>query len=197
MNASDDEKIIRFPGSPQDVGALCFRIDLVLMPEPVWRRILVPGFYSFWDLHVAIQDAMGWRDRHLHQFTLDDPRNGDRIRFGIPDQSGFHGAHELLAGWEFPVLQYFAKDAPPALYTYDFGDDWQHEVVLEDVLAPYDTARLPLCLAGEGRCPDEDCGGAPVWTEILPTRDDDYVFSPDSVAFDNPRERWHRAFGHE
>ena len=38
----------------------------------VWRRIQVPEKYSFWDLHVAIQDAMGWLDYHLHEFRLLD-----------------------------------------------------------------------------------------------------------------------------
>jgi len=42
--------------------------------EPlVWRRIQVPEDYSFWDLHVAIQDAMGWLDYHLHEFEVVDP----------------------------------------------------------------------------------------------------------------------------
>lgn len=197
MQAGDNPNIIRFPGSPQDVGALQIRVELVLMPTPVWRRLLVPGSYTFWDLHVAIQDAMGWRDKHLHQFALDDPRSGERVRLGIPDESGFHGSNQVMAGWDFPVTAYLAHDAPPALYTYDFGDDWQHEVALEQVLRPYDTAELPICLAGEGICPPEDCGGVPAWSELAGSLEAVEPFAPDDVVFDSPRERWHRAFGHD
>ena len=42
----------------------------------VWRRVQVPESYSFWDLHVAIQDAMGWKDYHLHEFTVVDSKTG-------------------------------------------------------------------------------------------------------------------------
>ena len=195
MDQVPDRNIIRFPGADRASGALQIRVELVLMPTPVWRRLLVPGEYTFWDLHVALQDALGWRDKHLHQFTLDDPRTGERLRLGIPDESGFHGVNQVMAGWEFPLLDYLTRDAPPALYTYDFGDDWQHEVVLEDTLSPYDPASLPRCLAGEGICPPEDCGGVVGWTEVAATLEPVERFDPASVVFDNPRERWHRAFG--
>jgi len=195
MYAEDNPNIIRFPGSPQEIGALQIRVELVLVTAPVWRRLLVPGNYTFWDLHVAIQDAMGWRDKHLHQFAVDDPHGGERVRMGIPDESGFHGMNEVLAGWEYPLLAFLVKDAPPCLYTYDFGDDWQHEVVLEKILRPYDTATLPRCLEGEGACPPEDCGGVPAWTELAGTLDQVEDFDPQMIVFDSPRERWHRSFG--
>ena len=127
MNDSEPNNIIKFPGSGGKPGILQLKVELLLMPLPVWRRILVPGFYSFWDLHVAIQDAMGWEDRHLHQFTLDDPATGERVRLGIPDDSGFYGVSEVLPGWEHRVSRLMNPGALPALYTYDFGDEWQHE----------------------------------------------------------------------
>jgi len=45
------------------------------------------------------------------------------------------------------------------LYTYDFGDGWEHDIVLEKVLPPDPVVGLS-CLAGKGACPPEDCGGA-------------------------------------
>jgi hypothetical protein len=66
-------------------GIYRFKIVLAEVEPPVWRRIEVPGSYSFWDLHVAIQDAMGWSDSHLHEFSLADPRTGRPKRIGIPD----------------------------------------------------------------------------------------------------------------
>ena len=50
-----------------------FKITLKSSKPPIWRRIQVPENYSFWQLHVALQDAMGWEDYHLHQFDMTDP----------------------------------------------------------------------------------------------------------------------------
>jgi hypothetical protein len=126
----NNSNIIKFPGADGMPGILQLRVELLLMPLPVWRRFLVPGHYSFWDLHVAIQDALGWEDRHLHQFTLDDPDTAERVRLGIPDDSGFYGVSEVLPGWEHRVTRFMKPGALPALYTYDFGDEWQHEILL-------------------------------------------------------------------
>ena len=54
-----------------------FHIKLEGIAPPVWRRIRVPSNYTFWDLHVAIQDAMGWLDYHLHLFQVRNPETGD------------------------------------------------------------------------------------------------------------------------
>jgi len=190
----DDARIIEFPGRPGDPPALQFRVDLLLMPIPVWRRIVLPGRCSFWDLHVALQDAMGWEDRHLHMFTLDDPGRGEHLRFGIPDDNAFHGRADVMAGWEYPVMRFCRPGGPPFLYTYDFGSDWQHEVTLENVVPGWSLAGLPACTEGEGPCPAEDSGGSTMQT---PGPNPGAVFDPSAVIFENPRERWHRAFGHD
>jgi hypothetical protein len=207
------DNIILFPGSsPQHL--LVFRVELILVPVPVWRRIAVPSRYSFWDLHVALQDALGWEDRHLHLFTTDHPDTGERAYFGIPDTSEFHGAREIQPGWRAPVSEWFRPDQPPALYTYDFGDDWQHEVGLESWIDPDPGVRYPLCLAGEGACPPEDSGGPHLYAQLVAgLKSDDAAerqrsgdllgadfdpaaFAPAAVRFDDPRQRWERAFGH-
>ena len=189
----DNSNIIKFPSSGAEPGILQLRVELLLMPLPVWRRILVPGHYSFWDLHVAIQDAMGWEDRHLHQFTLDDPSTAQRVRLGIPDDSGFYGVSEVLPGWEHLVTRFMKPGALPALYTYDFGDEWQHEILLEATLSANQDQVLPSCLAGDGRCPPEDSGGPNGCPESLESGLSE-KFDPDEVTFDDPRERWARAF---
>ncbi len=193
---TDNNNIIPFPGSGEMSGILQLRVEILLMPLPVWRRFQVPGDYSFWDLHVAIQDVVGWEDKHLHQFTLDDPGTSQRVRLGIPDDSGFYGMDEVLPGWEHRVTRFMKPDSLPTLYTYDFGDEWQHEILLEAIL-PLDKALvLPRCLEGEGRCPAEDCGGPAGCADILESglsQD----FDPAKIIFDNPRVRWERAFRNE
>jgi len=192
----DRPNIIEFPGRPGDPPALQFRVELLLVPDPVWRRILMPGRCSFWDLHVAIQDAMGWQDRHLHLFTLDDPDDGEALRLGIPDDNSFHGLDDVLAGWEYVVRRMCSPGGASFLYTYDFASDWQHEVTLEGEVPGWSTSALPACTEGEGLCPPEDCGGPAGMVDRPPSPAGD-PFDPVAVVFDNPRERWHRAFGHD
>ena len=176
----------------------------------VWRRIQVPESYSFWDLHVAIQDAMGWKDCHLHEFTLLDSKTERMTRIGIPDDE-FSGHRPCSAGWEVPIAEYLEHWPGPVRYLYDFGDSWQHSLELEDI-GPSDGGPYPRCLAGAGACPPEDVGGTPGYLEFLavigdprhPEHDamlewvgdsfDPEAFSPDLIHFEDPRARWQIAF---
>lgn len=189
-----------------------FKVVLIGVDPPVWRRIQVPASYTFWDLHVAIQDAMGWWDYHLHEFEILNPATGDRDRIGIPSDE-YSPELQWLAGWEIPISAYFSPQNPDALYTYDFGDDWHHSVTLEDVLPRDPDVEYPCCLAGERACPPEDCGGVYGYADFLeairnPRHEEhdrmlEWVgfsfdadhFDPEEVAFDDPDQRWRIAFG--
>jgi hypothetical protein len=70
----------------QSVLVFQYKIHLDEITPTIWRRIQVPGIYSFWDLHVAIQDAMGWQDYHLHEFELLSLDTQSLVRIGIPDE---------------------------------------------------------------------------------------------------------------
>ncbi len=192
-----------------------FKVTLEGVVPVVWRQIQVPESYSFWDLHVAIQDSMGWQDYHLHLFQLVNPTTGQTESIGIPDDEGFEDDPGTLRGWEFAIAHYFTQPGTSARYEYDFGDDWQHEVVFEDILPRVPGTRYPRCLAGAQACPPEDCGGVHGYEEYLKAirdpsheehetmlewRGGDYypnAFSPEAVHFDDPQERWRRAFGDE
>ena len=190
-----EDNIINFPGVPHPGIALRLRAELVLMPEPVWREFIVPANFTFWDLHVALQDVMGWLDCHLHQFSLDDVATGESLRFGIPDNNGFHGSDGILIGWDHLIGNFLRPDMPPFLYSYDFGDGWQHEIQVMELLRNQDLVSLPLCTDGIGRCPEEDCGGPPGWADRFPALNGGPPFDPEAVIFDDPRERWRRSFG--
>ena len=200
--------------APRGRHALQFLVVLTKTTPLVWRRIQVPENYSFWDLHVAIQDAMGWRDYHLHEFRVIHPQGGKRERLGIPDRD-FPDERPCTPDWEVSIAEYFSWDsiseAPSALYVYDFGDDWHHLVTLEDVL-PGGSARYPRCVAGARACPPEDCGGVHGFAEFLEAvadprhpeharlvewsggAYDPSAFKPARIVFDNPQQRWKKAF---
>ena len=117
-----------------------FKITLKGVKPPIWRRIQVPEPYTFWDLHVAIQDAMGWEDYHLHEFELVDPSTGMKMEIGIPDE-------EILPGWKQKIVKWFSMENQVAKYTYDFGDNWEHAVKLEKILPRDDNINYPICIA--------------------------------------------------
>lgn len=185
-----------------------FRIQLREVKPPIWRRIQVPETYTFWDLHVAIQDAMGWFDCHLHVFQIPDPVSNRRVEFGIPDDDLHGDDRRELPGWEYQIADYFSPTNPVAAYTYDFGDNWRHTVTLEEVLPKVKRGRYPRCLDGARACPHEDCGGPPGYDRLLrilkkPSHEDyedmrawvgegfdPDAFNPARVSFQDPDARW-------
>ena len=187
-----------------------FKITLMGTKPPIWRRIQVPKTYTFWDLHVAIQDAMGWLDYHLHEFEIPHPSTDLTVNIGIPDDEF---GREVIPGWETKIADYFSRENQSAVYTYDFGDDWRHKIELEKILPTEKGVKYPLCIKGRRACPPEDCGG--VWgygdfLEIIkdPNHEehqemlewaggefDPEHFDAKEVRFDDPDERRKIAFG--
>ena len=52
-------------------------------------------------------------------------------------------------------------------YEYDFGDSWEHLILVEGLLLLEEPAKLPACIGGQRACPPEDCGGAGGYQEML------------------------------
>ena len=96
-----------------------FKIMLKNTKPPIWRRIQVPETYSFWDLHVAITDAMGWLDYHLHQFEMINPKKGENVTIGIPSEDDIGYDWEILPGWRQRISDYFSLKNKVADYVYD------------------------------------------------------------------------------
>ena len=189
-----------------------FKVSLKEIEPTIWRRMEVQASYSFWDLHVAIQDAMGWLDYHLHVFRVPDPETGEIDEIGIPDEEPFEDDLVSLPGWEIPLAEYFLKPGDRADYEYDFGDGWEHEIVLEKIQSRVPKTKYPRCLDGARACPPEDCGGIGGYESMLeiifdPSHEEHEStmtwlggsfnpesFDPKKVKFDNPRKRWNIAF---
>lgn len=173
---------------------------------------MVPETYNFWDLHVAIQDAMGWLDYHLHCFRIRRKHSSSVTTIGIPfEEELYDGGKPTLAGWEIPIADYFDDVGTTADYDYDFGDGWQHDVLLEGILLKEKGQKYPQCIAGAQACPPEDCGGVPGYHQLLEVlsdpNDDEYdemvawlgekydpqEFMPEKIKFDNPKKRLKKA----
>ena len=109
----------------------------------------MPSSCSFWDLHVAIQDAMGWLDYHLHASRVQDPNTGEVVEIGIPYEELFEDSVQALPGWETPVLSYLNDPGQCADYEYDFGDSWNHQIILKEIVPREKGVRYPLCVGGD------------------------------------------------
>ena len=189
-----------------------FKITLLEIKPLIWRRIHVLETYSFWDLHVAIQDAMGWQDYHLHEFTILNPTTNTNVIIGVPYEDDDFYEREVIPGWAHYIRGFFSLKNPKAKYEYDFGDGWEHDIVLEAILPKDPQIKYPQCLGGARSCPPEDCGGSRGYAELLKIlkkpRHPEYEgtktwvgdrFHPENfdaarVRFENPNKRWKVAF---
>jgi hypothetical protein len=209
------DRVKRTRGTREDAGSgstLTLRIVLDDLAPPIWRRIQVPSTFNFWELHVAIQDAMGWRDTHLHEFRASEPHTGRPLVIGIPDEEQ-RDECPTEPGWTVPVAPILTPGAS-IRYLYDFGDDWHHTITCEARVPREPGARYPRCLDGARACPPEDVGGPPGYTDFLhavlvPTHEDhatmlEWVggrwdaeqFDARAVRFTNAKTRLRRLLSH-
>ncbi len=139
-----------------------FKIVIEGIYPEIWRVIQVPENYSFWDLHVAIQNVFGWKDIHLHSFETDNPKTGKREFLGIPEEmyDGICDDFSTLPGWDLQISDYFSEKRRSMLYIYDYGDSWRHQIQYEKILFASPKQKYPICLEGRYQGPPEDCGGA-------------------------------------
>lgn len=135
---------------------LTIRLDGI--EAEIWRRFVVPGDITLDRLHDVIQIVMGWQDYHPHTFTI------GKKRYTENPESKEDGAREDL----YRLVDLIKQKGRTFGYEYDFGDDWQHTITIEDSRFFKAAMQAPLvCLAGERACPPEDVGGVWGYDEFL------------------------------
>jgi hypothetical protein len=148
-------------------------------------------------LHDVLQAAMGWDDSHLHHFRI------GQKRFGKPDPND--RLMDLPAVGNERTMHLFTvlgKVGAKAVYTYDFGDSWEHAIAVEKVLPPGPGVPYPICVGGKLQGPPEDCGGIPGYYNLLeairdPAHDEheemlDWIggdFDPEAFSVDDVNQR--------
>ena len=137
------------------------KVTLLDASPPIWRRLLVPSELTLAQLHDVLQVAMGWQDGHLHEFSA-----GGR-RFGRSDPEDQFMAEDVEDERRVRVFSLFGRTGAKAVYTYDFGDTWEHSIVLEKRLPAAPNMIYPICTDGQLACPPEDCGGIPGFYDLL------------------------------
>ncbi|MFH0794638.1 MAG: plasmid pRiA4b ORF-3 family protein [bacterium] len=147
--------------SSNDVYQL--KLTLKYIKPPIWRRLQVRGDTNLGDLHYIIQSAMGWDNSHLHEFKFGKESYADP-EFELDGPFGGRGVKDENR----TILNAVARrKGAKFLYEYDFGDGWEHEILVEKILAPEAGVRYPRCVKGARACPPEDCGGPWGYPNIL------------------------------
>jgi hypothetical protein len=148
------------PDPPPPATVVRLHVSLQGLSPAIWRRLVVPETITLPELHRALQLAMGWEDRHLHEFLF------GAARFGMPDEDGLNEGLKDEAGVRLgDAIR--AAGGDRFTYVYDFGDDWTHDVVVEAVEPNKEGVRGVVCVAGANCCPPEDVGGPPGYFEFL------------------------------
>jgi hypothetical protein len=128
------------------------KIALQGSKPPIWRRIQVKSNITLDVLHEIIQAVMGWDGIHLHHFHVHGTfYSNPEFRLEATEDESRIKLDRVLTTLNAKFR-----------YEYDFGDSWDHQIVLEKILAVEPETKYPYCLKGKGNCPPEDIGG--IWS---------------------------------
>jgi hypothetical protein len=129
------------------------KVNLYGAKPPVWRRLEIPSVYPLDLVHQVLQVAFGWDNYHLHAFETVCGEFGDPLQ---DDDWSERGDESTVV-----LAHVAAGEKAKVVYTYDLGDDWRHDLVVEKILPASPGVAYPRCTAGRGEAPAEDSGG--IW----------------------------------
>lgn len=134
---------------------LQLKVTLKGSKPPIWRQLIISNMVPLDRFHRVLQIAMGWESYHMHQFEAHGKV------YGSVEGEAAIDLEDVLDQRKFKLHQLLATAKDAITYTYDFGDDWQHKIVVEKVL-PWDpNTPQPQVIKAKGACPPEDVGG--IW----------------------------------
>ncbi len=151
------------PEGPAEESIYQVKVTLMGSEPLIWRRVRISGETTLEELHYVIQVVMDWENYHMHQFVAADRRYGLDEDF-MPDPESERNA---------TLREVTPQPEDRLLYEYDFGDGWEHDILVEELLPPEKGARYPVCVEGEYAAPPEDCGGIPGYYMMLEALEDE------------------------
>ena len=154
----------RRKATEREIEPLRYELKISLMDSKpaIWQRLLVPGSVRLSVLHAIIQEAMGLTNSHLHEFTVGDASYSDP-EFELQEDNP-----DVQDESKVRLSEVAPRKGDWFLYMYDFGDGWEHKILVERILPPVPKqSKTAVCLAGARACPPEDCGGIYGYMEFL------------------------------
>ncbi len=153
------------------------KVTLAGSKPPIWRRVQTPGSTTLAGLHRIIQKVMGWENQHLHQFSIGG------VIYGPPEPDLDDAAFEMKDERRARLFQVAPTVGGKFTYEYDFGDGWEHSVVVERIMEPQPGVHYPHCVAGRRACPPEDSGGVWGYDDLIET-----LKNPSNPEYEEMRE---------
>ena len=147
-------------GAGKNAEIYQFKVTLIGINPPIWRRIQVEGGCTLAQFHRVLQSAVGWENYHLYMFRIGSKEYGPRD----PEHDGGWNPIDAKRTRLSAVLP---SVGTTLTYVYDLGDNWQHELLLEAIVMRSSDFVYPRCTAGERNCPPEDAGGIGGYTAYL------------------------------
>lgn len=148
---------------------LRLKITLTHVDPAPWREIEIRSDKTLPHLHNAIQAAFLWYDLHLWDFEIGDRKYQMKSEeFWIEPVFGPPVMEVRTKKLDF----FLNTKVPPVIYTYDFGDDWQHRIELVSMRPIEPNERLPRFIGGQWATPPEDIGGPPMYAVFKDARED-------------------------
>jgi len=135
------------------------KVTLDHVKPTVQRRVAVPLTIRLDRLHLLLQAALGWTNSHLYEIRARD------VGWGMPDPDWDNGPLDARKTRLVDVLEDTAVRT--FKYIYDFGDGWEHTIKIERIIAPVPGLEYPILIDATGRCPPEDVGGPPGYSDLL------------------------------
>ncbi len=165
-----------------------FRITLDLEVYTAERRVLVPADMSFENMHKVIQYIFDWKSYHLYDFALYNQETGERELCLVALEEDLQYDDRAVIMKDYVLSDVF-PESMKMVYTYDFGDNWKHDIELVQVIEEYD-AELPYLIEAKGQTPPEDVGGADGFVEfrkvIMDNEHPDYQNAKEWAGFWTP-----------
>jgi hypothetical protein len=152
------------------------RIELRDTDPLIWREVEVPTSVTLKVLHDIIQAVMGWFDYHLWEFTI------AKQRYGLPMDEDWGTAPRAEAA-KVRLRDVLKPRKTTIDYRYDFGDSWEHRLIVTGIRQGEPGVAYPRYIGGEWNAPPEDCGGIPGFYETL-----DAIADPDHPDHDHAIE---------
>jgi hypothetical protein len=137
------------------------KVGLLEINPLIWRRFLIPANVTLHRLHLVLQEVMGWQNYHLYRFQI------GKKEYSTPDPDNDFYELDFKNSYRTKLANIVKEKSSYFMYEYDFGDSWEHQLLVEDIIDRDPTIQYPVCLEGENACPHEDSGGPYGYMEML------------------------------
>ena len=154
------KKVLKSNTKDKKYKSYIIKVTIKNTHPPVWRRLQIPAGITFHELNAIIQLAFNWSGYHLYSFEIGN------LLIEIPDDIFDDFDYKVINSKRTKVDKYFDK-IEKLEYTYDFGDNWIHDIQIENVVESEEKLKNPVCLKAKMASLPEDCGGPWGYEDLL------------------------------